>query len=209
VACHPFPNPNASEAKFRNSHSSFVGQLPLFASHLRYDANTTGIVTTAGVANFGQAISLVLMTRQAGSRLPIQIVLDSSSPWVDLVCAQTMPRFNATCLFMEDLWAGLGRLVPKFKEYQWKSISIVASTFQNVLFLETDCLPVRNLDPIFDQAAEPFTSAGFITWPDFWTPTSSPLFYKIAGDIDVPPLTSRPSSESGAIVYDKARQRRG
>ncbi|KAG7291267.1 hypothetical protein NEMBOFW57_001279 [Staphylotrichum longicolle] len=193
------------EAKFRQSHASLVDQLALFASHLPYEANTTGIVTTAGVANFGQVISLVLMTRRTGSRLPIQIFLDSSSPWVDLVCAKTMPRYNATCLSLDDTWAGMGRLVPKFVRFQWKFVSIIASTFQNVLFLDADCLPVMNPDAIFGQGAEPFTSAGLITWPDFWTPTVSPLFYRIAGGMDVPPLASRASSESGMIVYDKAR----
>ncbi|KAK4098863.1 glycosyltransferase family 71 protein [Parathielavia hyrcaniae] len=193
------------EAKFRESHASFVDQLALFASHLPYDYDTTGIVTTAGVANFGQVISLVLMTRRTGSRLPIQVVLDSSSPWVDSVCTKTMPRYNATCLSLEDSWAGMGRLVPKFERFHWKSVSIIASTFQNVLFLDADCLPVLNPDAIFDQGAEPFTSAGLITWPDFWTPTASPLFYSIAGGLDVPPLTSRATSESGMLVYDKAR----
>ncbi|KAL2017326.1 hypothetical protein VTK56DRAFT_2299 [Thermocarpiscus australiensis] len=194
-----------SLAKFRQSHASFVDQLPLFARHLPYKPATTGIVTTAGAPNFGQAVTLVLMTRQAGSRLPIEIVLDSSSPWVDSVCANVMPGFNATCLYLEDMWEGMHPLVPKFQRFQWKFISIIASTFQNVLFLDADCLPVLNPDPIFAKGAEPFTSAGFITWPDFWTPSASPLFYKIAGDIDVPPLTARTTSESGVMVYDKAR----
>ncbi|KAK4034433.1 glycosyltransferase [Parachaetomium inaequale] len=193
------------EAWFRESHASFIDQLAPFASHLPYGANTTGIVTTAGVANFGQAISLVLTTRRAGSLLPIQIFLDSSSPWVDLVCAETMPRYNATCLSLGDAWAGIDRLVPKFVRFQWKVISIIASTFQNVLFLDADCLPVLNPDTIFDQGSEPFTSAGLITWPDFWTSTTSSLFYKVAGNLDIPPLTSRPTSESGMLVFDKAR----
>ncbi|GAB1318465.1 mannosyltransferase [Madurella fahalii] len=193
------------QARFRQSHASIVKQLPDFARHLPYRAGTTGVVTTAGAANFGQAVSVVLMTRQTGSHLPIEVVLDSSSEWADWVCANMMPRFNATCVYLEDMWVSLHPFVPKFRRYQWKFISIIASTFQNVLFLDADCLPVLNPDSIFEHGAEPFTSAGFITWPDFWTPSSSPLFYKIAGDIEVPPLTARTSSESGIMVYDKAR----
>lgn len=193
------------EARFRQSHTSIVKQLPDFARHLPYRAGTTGIVTTAGAANFGQAVSVMLMTRQTGSHLPIEIVLDSSSEWADWVCANMMPRFNTTCVYLEDMWVSLHPFVPKFLRYQWKFISIVASSFQNVLFLDADCLPVLNPDSIFEPGAEPFTSAGFITWPDFWTPSSSPLFYKIAGDVEVPPLTARTSSESGIMVYDKAR----
>jgi alpha 1,2-mannosyltransferase len=191
------------EAKFRDSHASFVRQLPPFASHLPYDADTTGIVSTAGAPNFGQAISMVLMTRQSGSRLPIQIVVDSTSPWVESICAETFPRLNATCLFMEDAWAGMPQLVPKLHRFQWKFISIIASTFQNVLFLDADCLPVRSPDHIFSR--EPFVSAGLITWPDYWVSQAAPGFYKIAGDVEVPPITARASSESGMMVYDKAR----
>ncbi|KAK4234560.1 mannosyltransferase putative-domain-containing protein [Achaetomium macrosporum] len=173
------------------SHGSFVHQLPLFANLLPFDANTTGIVTTAGLRSFGQVISLVLTTRRSGSRLPIQIMLDSSAPWVDKVCVDTMPRFDATCVFLEDEWAAI--------------VSIIASTFQNVLFLDADCLPVLNPGPIFDQGSEPFTSTGLITFPDFWISTVSPLFYKIAGGLEVPSVSSRSTSESGIIVFDKAR----
>jgi alpha 1,2-mannosyltransferase len=195
-----------AEAKFRRSHADFVQQLPEFARHLPYDADTTGIVTTAGATSFGQAVSLVLLTRQSGSRLPIQIVLDSSAAWVDFLCAHEMPRHNATCVRIGDLWAELPRvLTAQFERFQWKAIALLASTFQNVLFLDADCFPALNPDPIFDKGAEPFTSTGFITWPDFWTPSASSVFYKIAGDVEVPPLTARATSESGVMVYDKAR----
>lgn len=191
------------EARYRKSHTAFVDQLAQFGSHLPYDANTTGIVTTAGVANFGQVISLVLTARRAGSHLPIQIYLDSTSPWVDLICSKTLPQYKATCLSIQDTWAGI--VVPKFTRFQWKVLSIIVSSFQNVLFLDADCLPILNPDKIFHQGSEPFTSTGLITWPDFWTSTASPLFYKVAGDIDIPPVNSRATSESGILVYDKAR----
>ncbi|KAH6856588.1 mannosyltransferase putative-domain-containing protein [Chaetomium sp. MPI-CAGE-AT-0009] len=119
------------------------------------------------------------------------------------VFLRTLLQYNATCLSIHDTWAGIR--VPKFIRFQWKVLSIIVSSFQNVLFLDADCLPILNPDPIFHQGSEPFTSAGLITWPDFWTSTTSPLFYKVAGDIDIPPVTSRATSESGIIVYDKAR----
>ncbi|AEO59965.1 glycosyltransferase family 71 protein [Thermothelomyces thermophilus ATCC 42464] len=192
-------------ARFRASHAGFVDQLAEFASHLPYEADTTGIVTTTGVATFGQAVSLVLMARRAGSRLPIQIFLDSSSPWVDRLCAETMPRFDARCVSLEDTWGGVRGPVPELVRFQWKVVSIVGSSFQNVLFLDADCLPVRSPDAIFDRRSEPFASAGLVTWPDFWVTNTSPLFYRIAGDLDVPPVTARTSPESGMMAYDKAR----
>ncbi|KAH6650329.1 mannosyltransferase putative-domain-containing protein [Chaetomium tenue] len=99
----------------------------------------------------------------------------------------------------KDKWASIP--VPEFERFQWKVLSILVSSFQNVLFLDADCLSILNPDPIFHQGSKPFTSAGLITWPDFWTSTASPLFYKVAGDIDIPPITSRATSESGIIHY--------
>ncbi|KAK3290513.1 mannosyltransferase putative-domain-containing protein [Chaetomium fimeti] len=189
-----------------SSHAAFIKQLPEFARHLPYQVGTTGIVTTAGASSFGQAVSLVLLTRQTGSQLPIQIVLDSTAPWIDFLCANEMPRHDAACLYINDMWTKLYPFITvKFERFQWKSIALVASTFQNVLFLDSDCLPILNPDRIFEKGAEPFTSAGFITWPDFWASSTSAMFYRVAGDIEVPPLTSRATSESGVIVYDKAR----
>jgi alpha 1,2-mannosyltransferase len=196
--------PADNETTLAESHASIVSQLGHLSRRLPYDAGTTGIVTTAGVHSFGQVVTQVLMARLAGSRLPMQIVLESTSPWIDFMCTFTLPRHNATCLLLDDVWAGV-QAVPKLAGYQWKFAAILASRFQKVLFLDADCFPVRNPDPIFEPGAEPFTSTGLITWPDLWTATSSPHFYQIAGGLEVPPVTARATSESGIMVYDKAR----
>ncbi|KAK3389445.1 mannosyltransferase putative-domain-containing protein [Podospora didyma] len=195
------------ESNLRASHASFISQLPNFARHLPFARNTTGIVTTAGTKNFGMVVSFALMVRQTGSRLPIEVVLDSAAPWVKKLCTHTLAPMDVKCLYLEDAWRGLDTTVamPKFERFQWKAISIVACSFQNVLFLDADALPVLKPDPVFAPGAEPYTSYGFITYPDFWTPSSSPLFYAIAGDVDVPPLNARTTSESGVMWIDKAR----
>ncbi|KAK3943223.1 mannosyltransferase putative-domain-containing protein [Diplogelasinospora grovesii] len=193
------------EAALRVSHRGFITELPAFARHLPYDAETTGIVTTAGAPNFGQVVTMVLMVRQSGSELPIHVVLDSSTRLMDDLCMETLRSLNVTCIYLSDVWAGITPHPPKFSLYQWKILSILASPFQNVLFLDADLLPVHNPDAIFEPGSEPFASTGLITWPDFWTPSASRLFYAIAGDVEVPPLTSRTSSESGMMVIDKAR----
>lgn len=187
------------------SHAAFVKQLPDFARHLPYDADTTGIVTTAGKGNFGQVITLLVMTRQSGSKLPIQIVLDSSSVWIDNLCANFVPHYNAECMYVEDIWARLDPAPPKFERFQWKFLAMVASTFQNILFLDADIIIANNPDKIFAPGAEPFKSTGFINWPDFWAPSGSKHFYEIAGGVPVPQITDRTTSESGMIVLDKAR----
>ncbi|KAK3399734.1 nucleotide-diphospho-sugar transferase [Sordaria brevicollis] len=188
-----------------SSHAAFIKQLPDFARHLPYDVDTTGIVTTAGKGNFGQVITLLVMTRQSGSKLPIQIVLDSSSAWIDNLCANFVPHYNAACIYVEDIWARLDPPPPTFSRFQWKFLAMVASTFQNILFLDADIIIANNPDSLFTPGAEPYQSTGFIAWPDFWAPSGSKIFYKVAGDVPVPKLTDRTTSESGIIVMDKAR----
>lgn len=187
------------------SHAAFIKTLPDFARHLPYNADTTGIVTTAGKGNFGQVITLLVMTRQSGSKLPIQIVLDSSSVWIDNLCANLVPHYNAACIYVEDIWARQEPAPPKFDRFQWKFLAIVASTFQNILFLDADIVIANSPDKIFAPGAEPFKSTGFITWPDFWAASGSKIFYQVAGGIPVPQITDRATSESGMIVMDKAR----
>jgi len=198
-----------TEAALRASHDAFVhNHLPTFARRLPFDRGTAGIVTTAGPGNFGMVLTMLIMVRQAGSQLPVEIVLDASKPWIDSMCADQIPRlYKARCVYIEDAWARLAidPPPPKFKPFQWKVIAMVASSFQNVLFMDADMLPMRNPDPIIWSGSQPFTSTGLITFADFWASTGSKLFYAIAGDVEVPPLTARATSESGVIVLDKAR----
>jgi len=92
--------------------------------------------------------------------------------------------------------------MPKLKKYQFKVFAIIFSSFQEVLFLDADCWPIHKPDYLFD--AEPYRSHGLVTWPDFWPSTASRVFYDVAGT-ETPPLSARRSSESGILLYDKAR----
>ncbi|KAK0717856.1 nucleotide-diphospho-sugar transferase [Lasiosphaeria miniovina] len=192
------------EANMRASHAAYMSELAEFSRHLPYRRNTNGIVTTAGAKNFGTVVPMVLALRQTGSRLPVEIVVDSSAPWVRTLCAEVLAPRNATCIFIEDVWAGLDPQ-PKLERFQWKFISIVASSFQNVLFLDADVIPVHSPDSILAPGSQPFASTGFITWPDFWAAGHTRLFYAIAGDVEVPLVGARTTSESGIMAYDKAR----
>jgi len=189
----------------RDAHSSFVSGLADLATKLPFRPGTTGIVTSTGASNFGQVVTLLLMIRQSGSTLPVQVILELSSPSVNHLCSTALRPLGATCVFPQDAWIGAVRPVPGFQSSQWKALAIIASTFQNVLFLDPNSLPVQNPDPIFAANAQPFSSTGFITWADIWTPTGSPEFYTIVGDMEPPALTARASSESGILVIDKAR----
>ncbi|KAK3688661.1 nucleotide-diphospho-sugar transferase [Podospora appendiculata] len=192
------------EANIRASHAFFIAGLPKLAQQLPLDPDTTGIVTVAGEGSFGEVISMLLIARQSGSKLPIHIVLVSSTGWIDHFCAHEIRRLNGKCIYIHDVWSKLPSVL-QLNQFQAKTVSIMASSFQNVLFLDPNTLPVVNPDPIFDPGSEPFASTGYIAWPDLWTPVVSPQFYTIAGDVQVPPLTARATSDRGVLAIDKAR----
>ena len=91
------------------------------------------------------------------------------------------------------------------ERFQWKAVAMLMSSFQTILFLDADAFPVLKPDGILAKGAEPLASTGLITWPDLWTPTSSHFFYKIAGNITVPDIGARATTEAGIMVLDKAR----
>lgn len=205
-----FPRPEildmtaVDEANLRASHARFVAELAEYATLLPYDSGSTGIVTTVDPKGFGMILSMVLVLRRSGSRLPVHVVMDSSTDTVETMCATTLRDLNAHCIFIQDVFAKLDSR-PKIDRFQWKIVSILASPLQNVIFMDADALPVQNPDAIIEPGSEPYASTGLITWPDFWMQTASEHFYTIAGDIEVPPLTSRATSESGIMIVDKAR----
>ncbi|KAK4445994.1 mannosyltransferase putative-domain-containing protein [Podospora aff. communis PSN243] len=198
-----------TKKSLRHGHSIFVSGLASLATRLVFEPKTTGIVTSVRPDDLGQLVSMLLMLRQSGSTLPVQVVLEDEilPSSAEQLCSTGLRSLGATCILpqQQDGWLDAARHLPPFQPSQWKSLAIIASTFQNVLFLDASTLPVQKPDYIFAKNAEPFASTGLITWTDIWTPTASPDFYAVAGDIDTPLLATRASSESGVLVIDKAR----
>ncbi|KAH8892960.1 nucleotide-diphospho-sugar transferase [Thozetella sp. PMI_491] len=189
----------------RTSHDKFVGAIPALARMMPFTAGTVGIVMTAGPPNFGQAVSSFIMIRQSGSELPVDVILDSTSPWIETLCEGPLKTLRVNCINASEIWQSLKERPPKIERFQWKPVAMLMSSFETVLFLDADTFPIMRPDPIFEPGVEPFASHGLITWPDFWTPSATHYFYEIAGDVPVPPLGRRSTSEAGVVVVDKKR----
>ncbi|KAL1900598.1 mannosyltransferase [Sporothrix stenoceras] len=164
-------------------------------------APTRGIVMTAGGQYVGIAVTSILMLRRSGSQLPVQLFLDSDSDYDATLCESVLPALGTECHIMQRFWETTPWM-PPLARFQFKVFSILLSSFQEVLFFDADCWPIHNPDGLFEAA--PFTTHGLVTWPDFWLSTTSPVLYDIL-DIAPPRLTERRSSESGVLLYDKAR----
>jgi alpha 1,2-mannosyltransferase len=190
----------------KENHETFIQALRHLAPKLPFQPNTKGIVITSKGSAFGVAATAVLMLRHVGSILPVQLFLDSATEQELQRCNDTLTNFQVQCLNMDDFLrlpntASIRK--PNIQSYQYKVMSIIFSSFQDILFLDADAFPLRNPDHLFD--VEPYKGSGLVTWPDFWLPTISPLFYKVAG-VKMPNVTiNSRSSESGVMLYNKAR----
>lgn len=183
-------------ASLRQHLASFKEKIPRLTGITPYWKESRGIVMGAGGKYTHIALTSLLLLRHTGTKLPVQIFIDSHEEYEAELCEKTFPRLNAECIVMEDL-IGKGTA----KQYQYKVLSILFSPFQHVLFLDADAWPIH--DPAFLFEEEPYKSNGLITWPDFWVPTSSWLFFDITGTKNGPVMERR-SSESGILMYNKA-----
>ena len=119
------------------------------------------------------------------------------------LCMNIFPALGARCIFLpymlssDDGTSAVSKF--KFKGYQYKALAIMVLSFENVLLLDGDNIPVGNPDHLFTE--KPFTNNGFIVWPDFWKRTVSPAYYQIAG-IQVSQTQLHPRYDEVAGKYE-------
>ncbi|RMZ82734.1 hypothetical protein DV738_g1557, partial [Chaetothyriales sp. CBS 135597] len=188
--------------EMHSAHTKFVSRLKEGEYTLPYNKGTRGVVTTAGGPYLEVALVSVRMLRRTGSDLPVEIFLGSKDEFDLQICGVVLPSLNARCIVLDDIFTRSGLNGVKIDKYQYKIMSIIFSSFEDVLFLDSDCFPAYAPDEL--MTSEPFTTTGLVLWPDFWFPSESPLFFEIA-EIEAPDLWTRASTESGEILYSKAK----
>lgn len=198
--------PSEEVQSLTQKHREYVESIKHLAPQLPFHKDSRGIVITSKGSTFGIAVTAILMLRHIGSKLPVQLFLDSTNDEEQRQCNESVEKLQAKCLNMDDiirLPEATQNITIQLKRYQFKVLSILFSSFQDVLFLDADAFPIRQPDYLFD--VEPYLSHGLVTWPDFWLPTISPKFFEIAG-AEMPNVTidSR-SSESGIMLYNKEK----
>ena len=181
----------------RNSHVQVVRALPAYPESL-YSGR--GIVMLAGGKYSCMAATGLGMLREIGSTLPVEVWMkdeqDEKAGWCREIVQDGM-----VCRLLSDYMD-----VSKLEHgYQLKINSILFSTFQQILFLDADNVPVRNPDGIFESSN--FKDTGIILWPDYWKHTGSPLLPFEVGlsEHASEMLREDQTAESGQLVWDKKR----
>lgn len=165
------------------SHKFVVDNLPDKAPGGMYSGN--GIVYVGGGKFNWLSLLSIKSIRAMGSDLPIEVLIPTLDEYEPELCARVFPALNARCIYLPYALGATNdnSYASKFnfKGYQYKALAILLLSFENVLLLDSDNVPVDRPDHLFKE--EPFKSNGLIVWPDFWKRTTSPLYFKIAGSV--------------------------
>lgn len=163
----------------KNSHKVFLENMPTeFPEHIAKTFQGNGILY-AGGGNYNWLVLLsIKMLRDLGSKLPIEVFIPNENEYSVDLCDRIFPVFGAKCILMSNY---INTKKIKIRGYQLKSMALLLTSFENVLMMDSDNLPLKNPDYLFIN--EPFISKPLIIWPDFWRRSTSPAFYDIA---DIP-----------------------
>ena len=211
--------PQQDVDQMRDAHTRFVSQIPELAPKLPYARGTQGIAVAASGALLPVFLVSLKMLRRTGSTLPVEVFMESKKQYEKEICEIVLPPMNATCMILSEVLEAVPQR-PKMSRYQLKALALAFSSFEDVLLLDADNLPVEQPEHLLNS--EPFSSKGFVSWPDYvrtleptgpppsklttsqWANTASPKFYEIASQ-PVPPTSERAASEAGQLLLSKTK----
>lgn len=163
------------------SHKYIMGNLPEKAPRGLYKGD--GIVYVGGGKFNWLTLLSIRALRGGGCELPIEILIPTLNEYDLELCTKVFPAMNAKCIYLPTTLYGDDLEFAShlsFKGYQYKSLAILLSSFENVLLLDSDNMAAYSPEHLFRN--EPFLSNGFVVWPDYWRRSTSPSFYQIAGE---------------------------
>ena len=191
--------PEKDVEKMKQAHRKMMEGLKESMPELPYTVGTRGLVSTAGGKYLPVFVVSLRMLRRSGTSLPMEVFLADENEYEQEICDRVLPTLNARCVVLSKVLTAVPHSI-EIDHYQYKVFAMLFSSFEDILFLDSDAWPIRDAEQLF--TSEPFISAGMVTWPDFWASSASPFFYKISGQ-EVPKMNLRQSTESGELLLAK------
>lgn len=184
--------------RMRQSHEYLLEELPEYPDQA-YEGR--GVVMVAGGRYSEYAATTLGMLRLLGSRLPVEVwlkdAIEEEEGWCDELAEE-----GISCRYLSNY---LGEMTAFAHPYQYKIAAMYFSSFEEILFLDSDSIPVKNPDSTFDAPA--YQDTGIVLWPDYWGSTESPWLPFIIGET-MQKMTSVPNIntvDSGQMLWDKKR----
>ncbi|KAE8412296.1 mannosyltransferase putative-domain-containing protein [Aspergillus pseudocaelatus] len=182
------------------AHDSFVQAIRHTQIERAYIRGTKGIVSSAGGKYLPTFIIFLRLLRRTGARLPVELFMKDWIEYEPYICEVVLPSLNGKCVVLSEVFTGPDGAKPDLEHFQLKAFSILFSSFQDVIWMDSDCFFLY--DPTNLLTSKPFTSTGLVTWPDFWSYTVSPTYYNISRQAIIP-TTARQSTEAGMFLISK------
>lgn len=163
--------------------------------------NKNGIVFVSGDEYYWLTIlSIKYIRNNLNDDTPVEIFVPTRKKNNHHCNKITLVYPNVKCKYFSDFLSD--DQLDKISGYQYKSLSLLLSSFQNILYLDSDNIPIHRVKDMFEL--EKFKNFGFISWPDFWKRSTNYKFYEMSGiKSNAVPISSSPSIESGQILINK------
>lgn len=184
----------------RKTHSATLKFIKESPPNLVYTPKTRGLVSTAAGKYLPMLVISLRMLRRTGSTLPMEVFFASEEEYESYICEEVLPSLNAKCIVLSHILNTVPNSIPP-KGYQLKCFALLFSSYEQLLFLDSDSFPVHDPEILF--TSEPFISTGMITWPDFWASSVSNLYYQISSQPVPSSFSQRATTESGEILISK------
>ncbi|ODQ45570.1 hypothetical protein PICMEDRAFT_16871 [Pichia membranifaciens NRRL Y-2026] len=139
----------------------------------------SGYVIVGGGKYSWFAFLVIQTLRKLDAFLPVEVIIPSNDDYEAELCEKILPKYDARCVKLHDVFDAKLLDDIKVTGYQYKSLALLASSFENAFLLDSDNYPIINPDPLF--ISELYYDYTMITWPDYWRRTTSPKFYEVRG----------------------------
>jgi hypothetical protein len=126
------------------------------------------------ISVYPKAMKLAFITisfiRNLGSEIPVEIWHNNELQERHVHLLQNLPN-----VMVKNLHDYLPKEYQDLSGYSLKGNMLLYSEFDEILMLDVDNLPVKNVDILFELPA--FKETGAVFWPDFWkTSPSNPIY---------------------------------
>jgi alpha 1,2-mannosyltransferase len=191
---------NQDETALLRAHYLMRRSAQRLAPKLPFSEGTIGIVTTTNSESLPAFLVSLRMLRRTGCNLPVEVFIDNWTNYDTTTCDIALPSLHARCIVLSNIY-DQSTTASKPEHFQYNVLSILFSSYQNVLYLDPDAFPVY--DPTVLFITPPYTTHGLVTWPDFSSSSISPHYYHIAGITPGTTIGGLPSTTSGMLMLNK------
>lgn len=188
---------------FQKNHDNLVNLLRLLSYPPSHIFSGDGIVLSSGGAYFAGAFVTIAQIRETGSKLPIEVMINTQEEYDAQLCSTLENTFNARCVVIENEIGNEMLTKLKLTKFQLKILGLLVTSFENVIAIDADNLPLSNPDKLL--LTPQYLSTKFLLWPDLWQRTISPTYYNIARILPGMPVRRYgiPNDEDGKDYFSR------